>query len=162
MLIDFLHYDLCHILEYCGRQSPLALYGPLGVWLVVQSVLVDGQERLIELGDSVAELLDEPVVRVDRQLCQFQPRFQILAMKRCVVFITVVVLIPVDDGDRLRSIHILDVRINAGLGDAVMEARYRVVQLVISQLLEQPDVIVFVSLIICTRLILYTLLCYHS
>lgn len=157
MLVYLLHYDLSHVLEYCGRQSPLALDGPLGVWLVVQSVLVDGQERLIELGDSVAELLDESVVRVDRELCQLEPRLQILAVKRCVVFITVVVLIPVDDGYGLRSIHILDVRVDAGLCDTVVEARYRVVQLVISQLLEQPNVIVFVSLIIGTRLILYTL-----
>jgi hypothetical protein len=78
-------------------------------------------------------------------------------VKSCVVFITVVVLIPVDDGYGLRSIHILDVRVDAGLCDTVVEARYRVVQLVISQLLEQPNVIVFVSLIIGTRLIIYTL-----
>ena len=157
MLVYLLHYDLCHVLEDCCRQSPLALDGPLGVWLVVQSVLVDGQERLIELGDSIAELLDESVVRVDRELCQLEPRLQILAVKSCVVFITVVVLIPVDDGYGLRSIHILDVRVDAGLCDTVVEARYRVVQLVISQLLEQPNVIVFVSLIIGTRLIIYTL-----
>jgi hypothetical protein len=161
LLVYLLHYDLCHVLEYCGRQSPLALNGPLSIWFVVQSVLIDGQECLIELGDSVAELLDKPVIRVYRQLYQLQPRLQILAMKRCVVFITVVVLIPVYYGYWVRTIHVLDVRVYAWLSDTVVDARYRVVQLVISQLLEQPDVIELVSLIVGIRQILCTLRGYH-
>jgi hypothetical protein len=82
-------------------------------------------------------------------------------MKLCVVFITVVVLIPVDNGYWLRTIHVLDVRVDARLSDTVVEACYRVVQLVISQLLEQPDVIVFVSLIVDIRQILCSLRGYH-
>lgn len=161
MLVYILHYDHCHVLENCGRQSPLALNGPLRVWFIVKSVLIDGQECLIELGDSVAELLDEPVIRVYRELCQLQPRLQILAMKRCVVFITVFVLIPVDNGYWLRSIHVLDVCVDARLGDTVVDGRYRVVQLVISHLLEQPDVIVLVCLIVAIRQILCSLRGYH-
>jgi hypothetical protein len=75
-------------------------------------------------------------------------------MKRCVVFITVVVLIPVDYGYWLRAIHILNVRVDARLSDTVVDASYRIVQLVISQLLKQPDVIEFVSLIVSIRHIL--------
>jgi hypothetical protein len=82
-------------------------------------------------------------------------------MKRCVVFITVVVLIPVYYGYWLRTIHELDIRVNARLSYTVVDARYRVVQLVISQLLEQPDVIVLVSLIVGIRQILCTLRGYH-
>jgi hypothetical protein len=82
-------------------------------------------------------------------------------MKRCVVFITVVVLIPVYYWYWLRTIHVLDVRVYARLSDTVVDARYRVVELVICQLLEQPDVIELVSLIVGIRQILCTLRGYH-
>lgn len=88
---------------------------PKGIRFLINFILIFFEIFLMKVRNNLGQIIHVSIFHVKRGLCNFEASILVLVVESCVILITIIVFVSINERYRIGSVHELLVHIDAWL-----------------------------------------------